>query len=182
MASRVPYILIDASRWRSDAAVSMCSPAARGLWIDLLCAFHENNDGEPIQGTVDAIAALCRCQRKDVIAGLRDIGEHLTLVEWSNGEVVIHQRAEPTESRLDLSQRAWQKLRCRVIERDGLICKYCGIDVEVPTIDHVLPLSRGGRSTMRNCVVACGSCNSSKNNKTLREWSGRRGTDTDNQA
>jgi len=29
--------------WRNDPALRMCSPAARGLWIDMICIMHEAN-------------------------------------------------------------------------------------------------------------------------------------------
>lgn len=37
------------------------------------------------------------------------------------------------------------------------------------TMDHVMPLSRGGRSTKKNIVVACKQCNSLKKNLTVAE-------------
>lgn len=48
-------------------------------------------------------------------------------------------------------------------------CAYCGVD-GVMTMDHVIPLSRGGRHTVGNVVPACGPCNGSKFNKFLAEW------------
>ena len=38
------------------------------------------------------------------------------------------------------------------------------------TIDHVIPSSRGGKSSFENCVAACKSCNSEKNDRTPSEW------------
>ncbi len=35
---------------------------------------------------------------------------------------------------------------------------------------HLQPWSRGGLHTLENLVVACRSCNSSKNAKTPSEW------------
>lgn len=37
------------------------------------------------------------------------------------------------------------------------------------TMDHLIPLSRGGRSTKKNIVVACKQCNSLKKNLTVAE-------------
>lgn len=51
------------------------------------------------------------------------------------------------------------------------ICAYCGCDVSLhPTTDHLIPLSRGGKHSIDNIKIACTSCNSSKNDKTLIEW------------
>ena len=65
----------------------------------------------------------------------------------------------------------WQQLRRAVMERDGPECMYCGgVVFEDATIDHVLPLCRGGTHELRNLVVCCKSCNSRKGQKTLEEW------------
>lgn len=47
------------------------------------------------------------------------------------------------------------------------LCYYCGcvldvtktVDVRVPTIEHKIPLSRGGTWTVKNLVAACYGCN-----------------------
>ena len=52
--------------------------------------------------------------------------------------------------------------------RDLYTCQYCNtpyIRKEL-TMDHVLPLSRGGKTTWENMVAACGPCNTMKGNKT----------------
>lgn len=50
------------------------------------------------------------------------------------------------------------------------LCFWCGIRMESVTIDHVIPLSRGGKHTPDNLVAACNTCNSSKYNKLVSEW------------
>lgn len=55
-----------------------------------------------------------------------------------------------------------------VMVRDGFICQYCGTAKSL-TIDHVIPVSRGGKSTFENCVAACKSCNNKKSNKLPSE-------------
>lgn len=40
-------------------------------------------------------------------------------------------------------------------------------------VDHLIPLSRGGSNAPENIVLACPSCNMSKNNKLPHEWIGR---------
>jgi 5-methylcytosine-specific restriction endonuclease McrA len=51
-------------------------------------------------------------------------------------------------------------------------CHYCG-GVFKPselTLDHIVPVARGGRSTKGNCVPACKECNNRKKNLLPVEW------------
>jgi 5-methylcytosine-specific restriction endonuclease McrA len=54
----------------------------------------------------------------------------------------------------------YQRLRPEVLKRDRFICRYCGRKAK--TVDHVVPLARGGASTMENMIAACVSCNSAR--------------------
>lgn len=58
-----------------------------------------------------------------------------------------------------------------VFLRDKFNCQYCGVSVSKAsaTLDHVLPVSHGGKTTFENCVTACGPCNAQKgNNKKIK--------------
>lgn len=55
-----------------------------------------------------------------------------------------------------------------IFRRDMFTCQYCG-QILTParlTIDHVNPVSRGGKSTWENCVTCCLPCNARKGNRT----------------
>ncbi|WP_409360109.1 HNH endonuclease [Brevundimonas bullata] len=71
-----------------------------------------------------------------------------------------------------VSAKSWGVIRRAVIKRDGYRCRYCGVSVTVPQIDHIMPLSRGGSSRLKNLCVACKPCNSSKRDMTASEWGG----------
>ncbi len=52
------------------------------------------------------------------------------------------------------------------------VCHYCGgrfVPKEL-TLDHVLPIVRGGKSSKGNCVAACKECNSRKQHLLPVEW------------
>lgn len=60
----------------------------------------------------------------------------------------------------------WQiNMRYRVRMRDKYTCQYCLRKGK--TIDHVIPLSKGGNWLENNIVVACFECNGLKKDKTL---------------
>ncbi len=61
--------------------------------------------------------------------------------------------------------------RFNVFLRDGFSCQYCGdlFSAEDLTFDHVVPRSRGGRTTWGNVVTACSPCNLAKGHKLPRE-------------
>lgn len=48
-------------------------------------------------------------------------------------------------------------------------CVACG-SYDKMTMDHIIPLSRGGKHSIGNLQPLCFSCNSSKNNRTMTEW------------
>ncbi|MHB1073002.1 MAG: HNH endonuclease [Gemmatimonadaceae bacterium] len=86
----------------------------------------------------------------------------------------------PAVIRLKAFVRVPRNLRRQVTNtflfgRDQRTCAYCQrherdlLPREFLTRDHVVPLSRGGRTTWGNCVTACSSCNARKASKTLAE-------------
>ncbi|ADR18739.1 HNH endonuclease [Calditerrivibrio nitroreducens] len=52
------------------------------------------------------------------------------------------------------------------------VCYYCGKKVPPGelTMDHIVPLSRGGKSTKGNIVPACKECNNKKKYLLPIEW------------
>jgi len=61
--------------------------------------------------------------------------------------------------------------RFNVFLRDRFVCQYCAGPRPAAelTFDHVVPRSRGGRTTWDNVVTACGVCNLRKGNKLSAE-------------
>jgi 5-methylcytosine-specific restriction endonuclease McrA len=61
--------------------------------------------------------------------------------------------------------------RRTLFRRDNNQCQYCGCKPgsNELTLDHVLPRSRGGKTTWENIVCACVDCNSHKADRTPEE-------------
>jgi hypothetical protein len=68
-----------------------------------------------------------------------------------------------------------KRRRARIYERDGWRCAYCD-QAERPgeagllSLDHLRPLSKGGSNRTDNLVTACKSCNSARQNRSLRSF------------
>lgn len=61
--------------------------------------------------------------------------------------------------------------RQNIFLRDNHICQYCWqkFSEKKLTVDHVIPLSKGGRHEWTNVVTACSACNNKKGDKTLEK-------------
>ena len=57
--------------------------------------------------------------------------------------------------------------RYNIYLRDAFTCQYCAVEfpAEMLTFDHIVPRSRGGRTTWENVVAACAACNHTKGNR-----------------
>ena len=75
-------------------------------------------------------------------------------------------RAERAKARELRKTRWWQQKTA-----SGL-CYYCGrkFAYKQLTMDHLVPLARGGRSTKDNLVAACKECNTKKKSMLSVEW------------
>lgn len=56
-------------------------------------------------------------------------------------------------------------------KRDRMSCCYCNavLPPRDLTVDHIVPVSRGGSTSFNNCVASCGPCNWRKADRTPEE-------------
>lgn len=88
--------------------------------------------------------------------------EELRVAVSANGAAMLDTNPQG-KTRKTLSR----SIRERVIARDGLTCAYCRsvLDPEDVTIDHVVPVVRGGTDELTNLAISCRPCNSKKGTK-----------------
>ena len=56
------------------------------------------------------------------------------------------------------------RMRFKIYERDGYRCRKCGRRTDDLEIDHIFPISKGGKSNYDNLQTLCHRCNSLKSN------------------
>ena len=99
--------------------------------------------------------------------------EKADVLAWHEGWFV-HSPTWTTQVPSVIMLREYQKAktsvrfsRANIYLRDGGKCQYCGtsLDKKEATLDHVLPTSKGGKTTWENSVTACFPCNAAKADK-----------------
>ena len=69
---------------------------------------------------------------------------------------------------VNLPYRGVMLTRQNIFKRDNNRCQYCNTTQDL-TLDHLIPKSKGGRSSWTNLVTACKTCNSKKGDQTPEE-------------
>ena len=64
-----------------------------------------------------------------------------------------------------------KKIRFEVFKRDGFKCQYCGASAPdiILHVDHIKPVSKGGKNTITNLITACSRCNLGKSDIELTD-------------
>lgn len=104
------------------------------------------------------------------------VSEKAVVLEWYD-DWFVHSEHWTTQVPAVMILKNYQKKKNavrfskqNVFLRDNYVCQYCSepVNRKFATLDHVLPVSLGGKSTFENCVCACAKCNSAKgNNKKI---------------
>lgn len=126
-----------------------------------------NADGQPV-----SMLPPSTVQWKEAITYLWLDKVHV--LEWYDDWVVSSANWEtrvPAVMMLKEMQRRKRKprfSRYNLYLRDMFTCQYCTTQFTQKelTLDHVLPLSKGGKTSWENIVASCGPCNSRKGNST----------------
>lgn len=67
---------------------------------------------------------------------------------------------------------------------NGFVCSYCGCEMDLVSddhqvsVDHVVPLARGGTNDITNLVLCCRHCNTQKASMTVEQWTAKRRSET----
>lgn len=125
-----------------------------------------NSDGLPV-----SVIPLSTISWQESIKAL--VTEKVDVLLWHDNWVV-HSASWETLVPSVVMLREYMKVksivrysRTNIYLRDEFRCQYCGITVDrtEATLDHVIPLCKGGRSTFENVVLSCHKCNCLKGDK-----------------
>ena len=73
--------------------------------------------------------------------------------------------SDSTNKRKSISKR----LRFEVFKRDSFQCQYCGKNAPdvILEVDHIKPVSKGGKNELMNLITSCRDCNRGKGKTVL---------------
>jgi predicted phage replisome organizer len=88
----------------------------------------------------------------------------LKISDWEDTQNIEGMEKIREQNRLRKQKQRLNQKQIKLLQLDN--CCYCGKKDEI-TIDHLIPLSRGGIDISENCVPSCLKCNMSKSNRDL---------------
>jgi 5-methylcytosine-specific restriction endonuclease McrA len=150
---------------------------AAGLFLP--AAAHRAGDGHALLAPVLVLNAsyepinVCAARRALVL-----VLKGVAMTEEENGHFLHAARVAmrvPSVIRLLEYRRIPHQSRAlsrkNILLRDRNTCQFCGkvFPSSELTLDHVMPRSRGGRSTWENLVACCYRCNNEKGDRTPEE-------------
>lgn len=119
----------------------------------------------------------CEKCKKQFTANIRSVKKYCSLVctlesKYAGKPPVSERSRKAQRSFRERSAPGLTEYERKVLrlkwKNDNRLCEYCKQDFD--TIDHIIPLIRGGNNYEHNLVPCCRKCNSSKGSKLLSEW------------
>lgn len=161
----------------------LLSPAARGIWMDLICHLWRAETRGTMTLSVVQWSRILRADQAEVTAAFKELDLHsICEIETGREAITIKSRRMLKEERERKGSRVrqqrlrekgggdpekWAAIRVHILERDEYVCGYCG--KKARTVDHIVPRSKGGDEHPDNLVAACKNCNNVKSNRSLKE-------------
>lgn len=126
------------------------------------------NNGFSIEKNVPISRAVTLTEKDNVYT---DTDTEYVKVSTVNGNIVIPLNLTIVVPKSVVLKHVDRVSRYLLHKRDGGRCGYCGIHTSPKegTIDHIIPVSKGGQTIWTNVVWCCKKCNCKKDNKSLEE-------------
>lgn len=135
--SKLPAFQFYPGDWMKDPLVSMLTPQSRGIWVDLICAMHENNRSGEITGTEEQLARISRCTFEEFSQSLQEISStKVGDVTFCNKNVTVINRRMKKEYK----------------EKEAIRLRVKRFRKKVESNENVTPLSSSSSSTSVNNI------------------------------
>lgn len=108
---KLPAFQFYTGDWLKDPALTLCTPAARGVWMDLICAMHESDRSGKLCGTREQLARVARCSTVEFAQALSELqATGAADVTERNGAVTVENRRMKREakSRIQTKKRVFK--------------------------------------------------------------------------
>lgn len=90
---KFPWLKFFPGDWLKEPSLTICSPATRGIWIDLICVMHESGGVGQLTGTVAQLAKLARCSAAEMEQSIRELDAYkIARVTVRNSKVTLLSR------------------------------------------------------------------------------------------
>lgn len=174
--------------WNADLG-----PSDKIVLLNLI--WHSDELDYSFPPAVSEMAELCGVSTRTVQNALRSLRDNgvIVAIDCSGGRgntasyridrSRLAELARDDEPKNDHRTAISSNLRIQVYAKTMGACWYCTgtmtLDHGHPnsfTIDHAVPVSRGGGNDLQNLVPACRSCNADKRTMTADEFLAKRGT------
>lgn len=73
--AKLPFLPLYVAAWLSDPKLGFCTPATRGIWIDLICGMWADGQQGKITGTPKSLARVARCSEEELMAAVYELQE-----------------------------------------------------------------------------------------------------------
>jgi 5-methylcytosine-specific restriction endonuclease McrA len=163
----------DGLQYRCKACTKLASRACRArrshLWLEKISPWDKRSEANRLRANASARIRRAKSPEKERAQNRR----------WREGNPFVvamtaaRNRARELKVESTLTAGEWRD----VVERANFICHICGDEVcfEIGSpnrlsLDHVIPLSRGGTNVKENVAPAHNRCNKARSNMTMSEF------------
>ena len=169
-SQRLPISEFHKDKNATDGLRSKCKKCRVGIVMEW---YDENRERQAKKESVRRKSNPEKYAEKEAKRYEKDKDKRLLLA-------VEHSHLRKARKKNTKTERGITKLSLK--KKFGTKCHYCGIEMDfstgsgrkfnksMATIEHLIPLARGGEHTWENTVLACRHCNISKNAKTIEEF------------
>lgn len=116
--------------------------------------------------TLTNIEGRYRTSKRNIFDG-NEITHIINCLSQKRGDFYLDESVWESICRVERG-KVTNRMRFAIYKRDGNRCRRCGRRTNDLEIDHILPISKGGKSTMDNLQTLCRRCNLEKGNRFER--------------